>query len=964
MLYFDYLEKIIKEHGSIAAFNAEGESITYAEADQEAARIYRYLREKRIGKEQIVMILMPKGLHFFSCMLGVLRAGAAFVLVQDDYPVDRIDFIRKDSGCVLVLDQALFDKVQESVKPLEGFEQTDPHQLAYLVYTSGSTGTPKGVLHEYGNLDEVVNRSYSAAPKLPFERPLLGPLSFVQSIMNVFNNTMLGITTCLEPETKLRDFEDMKKYIFDKKLKTIYLPPSYIRLYKEPSPYLEVIGTGSESACGIYYPGGKPAILNTYSCSEAGFPVMQFLIDRPYDNAPIGTPMPGVEAVLMDEEDHIIEGAGQGELCFKNDYFRGYLHQLELSRKAKRGGFYHTFDLCARDAQGIYTIIGRMDDMIKINGNRIELAEIEAAVQRCTGLSKVVARGFEEEKRSFAAVYYIKEEAEKLGILDGKRLVIDLTALERILPQYMMPTYYVPIDALPLTASGKIDRKQLAAPKEEDWIEEYAAPENETERYLCDKMEKVLNVDRIGATDDFFALGGDSMRSIELVSECEKLVLSSKQIYRLRTPREIAKHVMKRGAFSELVEKNKRAMEKEWPLLPGQHVVIHFQEICPNSGFANVSTVVRFRDTIDPVRMEKAVNWVLKSHPAIYTRIYQNPEGKICQRYEPGFYECLSIQKMTEEEFAAVKNDLTKPLPIFDSKLYRGGLVQTEKGLYFYFIMNHVVVEGSTVNLLMTDIFNTYLDQDKDRIPDCYFSLLEDMTELRNGKGFHDAERYYGELFDEKLRSGVPIGLKTDHESLKRTEGKMILPEAFAVKGNRDGIFYMTASMLASAWYNGTNFSFLGSVYAQRDDPVRMASAGFMSSGLTFGLDISKYTKPKKMLEEIWKQNSYGIAHTEYNYSVEKNMDSSLMVRFNYLKGILDWKDDSEYIAETITLPRSEEMPGALMIVLAENRAKGKTTLTIAYAKEIYEKKHMERFAELFVKAVNYLESDGDIGSI
>ena len=964
MLYFDYLGKIIREHGSISAFTADGKSIAYADVDREAARIYRYLREKEIGREQIVMILMPKKLHFFSCMLGVLRAGAAFVLVQDDYPADRIDYIRKDSGCVLVLDQALFDQVQESEEPLEGFEQTEPHQLAYLVYTSGSTGTPKGVLHEYGNLDELVKRTPPASPKLPFERPLLGPLSFVQTIISVFNNTMLGITTCLEPEAKLRDFEEMKKYILDKRLKTIYLPPSYIRMYKEPSPYLELIGTGSEPAGGIYYPGGKPAIVNTYSCSEAGFAVMQFLINRPYDNAPIGTPMPGVEAVLMDDEDHVIEGPGQGELCFKNDYFRGYLHQPELSEKVKRGGYYHTSDLCARDARGIYTIIGRMDDMIKINGNRMEPAEIEAAVQRCTGLSKVVARGFEEKKRSFIAVYYLKEEAAKLGILDGKRLAVDVAALERSLPQYMIPTYYVATDAFPLTASGKIDRKQLAAPKAEDWIEEYAAPENETEQYLCEKMQKVLNVDRIGATDDFFALGGDSLRSIQLVSECDKLVLSSKQIYRLRTPREIAKHVMKRGAFGELAEKNKRAMEKDWPLLPGQHVVIHFQEICPNSGFANVSTVVRFKDTVDPEKMEKAVNQVLKSHPAIYSRIHRDDAGNIFQRYEPDYYEYISITKMTEEDFSVLRDDLTKPLPIFDSRLYRGGLVQTEKGLYFYFVMNHVVVEGSMVNLLMTDIFSTYRNPEKDRIPDCYFSLLEDMTGLRDGKGFRDAERYFGELFDAKMKNGVPIGLKTDHESMKRTEGKIVLPEVFDVKASRDGIFYMTAAMLAAAWYNETDFSFLGSVYAERDDPVRMNSAGFMSAGLTFGLDISKYTKPKEMLDEIWKQNSYGISHTEYTYSVEKNMDSSLMVRFNYLKGVLNWKEESEFIEETITLPRSNDMPGALLIVLAENQARGKTTLTVAYAKEIYEKDHMEHFAELFVKAVNFLESDGDVRQV
>ena len=133
MKYFDYLTEHFEKHGDLKAFVADGESITYSEVDKAGAKVYRYLKEKGIGKEQIVMLLLPKKLQFYPCMLGVLRAGAAFVLVQDDYPKERIDFIREDTKCALVIDIPLFNEIMASTEPLSGYEETDPHQLCYLV---------------------------------------------------------------------------------------------------------------------------------------------------------------------------------------------------------------------------------------------------------------------------------------------------------------------------------------------------------------------------------------------------------------------------------------------------------------------------------------------------------------------------------------------------------------------------------------------------------------------------------------------------------------------------------------------------------------------------------------------------------------------------------------------------------------------------------------------------------------
>ncbi len=956
MLYFEHLNEIIKTMPDKPAFTADGRSITFSELDLEAAKVYRFLKEKGIGAEQIVQILMPKELHFFSCMLGVWRAGAAFVLVQDDYPQERIDFIRNDANCVLVLDQRLFDEIMKNETPLEGFEAADPHQLAYVVYTSGSTGTPKGILHEYGNVDKCVSSVPAKEDRedIPEEKPLAGPLSFVHTILNLVYNTMDGITTLLEPEEKLRDFNYFRNFILEKKLTSFYLPPSYIRLYKEPSPYLKVIGTGSEPANGLYYPGGVPAIKNTYSCSEAGFAVMSCILDKAYDVAPIGRPLPGVEAVLMDEDDHIVEGVGEGELCIKNDYFRGYLNQPELTAYAKRGGYFHTADVCRRDADGLYYIVGRADDMMKINGNRIEPAEIEAAVEQVTGLDEVMAKGISQDGRSFVAVYYIREQALRQGILEGKKLRIDEEALRQRLPQYMIPAVYVPLDAFPLTASGKKSRKELPVPDADALVSDYVAPENGMESYLCEKMAEVLGRERVGAEDDFL-LYGDSMKCIELVSACDEIALSSKLIFQYKTPREIARHVQEKRTQEELDQENRKAQEQAWPLLPGQLQNIYFQSYMPDSDFLNIPVALRMKKEVDADRLCRAANQVLQHHPGLHVRIgKEDATGAYSQKYEETLFTPVTTEDMTEQDFREKLPTLKAPFEIEGGKLYRCGVIRTEEAVYFYLIIHHVISDGASVDLLRKEILQSYQREQYAGESDYYFGILKHAEEAKESEAYRNAAAYFGKRFDDRLKSGIPIGLRPDHDSKERNASLIAFKDAFERKANRDVTFYMTAALLAEAWYNEEDFAFLLTIYADRDDPVRLASAGYLAAFLALGLDT---TKPSTaLLQEMKEQNEFAITHTEYSYVDDRIGDSSMMLRFNYQKDENGGQDTTDLVEEKLKLPNAMVMPGVFGVTFFDHGTYEKIGFAITYVKDCYEKESVEHYAELFFKAVDYLE--------
>lgn len=953
MLYFDHWKRVVSEKPDKAAFVADGAAITYAEVDTEAAKVYRYLKENEIGAEQIVMILMPKGLHFFSCMLGVWRAGAAFVLVQDTYPKERIDFIRKDTSCALVLDQGLFDKIIQNTKPLASYEETEPHRLAYVVYTSGSTGTPKGILHEYGNIERCVSSVPAREERadIPEEKPLTGPLSFVHTLLNLVYNTMDGITTLLEPEEKLRDFNYFKNFILEKKLTSFYLPPSYIRLYKDPSPYLKEIGTGSEPANGLYYPRGVPAIKNTYSCSEAGFAVMSCILDKAYDVAPIGRPLPGVEAVLMDEDDKIIEGEGTGELCIKNDFFRGYLNQPELTERAKRGGYFHTADVCRRDADGLYYIVGRADDMIKINGNRIEPAEIEAAVKELTGLDEVMAKGFVEEERSYVAVYYIRKNAEELGILEGKSLIVDEDALRERLPQYMIPSVYVPLDEFPMTASGKKSRKELKAPDLNALLNEYVAPDGEMETYLCRKMAEVLGRERCGAEDDFL-LFGDSMKCIELVSICEEIELSAKLIYRYKTPRKLAAVVKKKRSAEELAKENRAAMEKDFPLLPGQIQNLIYQKSAPESGFLNIPLIRKMGEDVNPERLCCALNEVLLKHPGLHIRIFQDEKtGEYRQRYEASYFTPVTIERMSEADFQKRLPELKAVFAIENAKLYRAGVIVTEEAVYYYLVMHHLISDGGAVAVLRSEIYESY----RAKAPDLYFSILNGMEKAKHTPQYEEAKRYFAERFDEKLKNGVPLGIRMDHVSDGRTLGRIIADGRLRKSDKRDVNFYMTAAALAEGWYNETDFAFLLPIYSDRDDPSRLNAAGYLVDTIVLGLDLGKEKTPRELLTQMRAQFEYAITNTEYNYLEDKIGDSSPMIRFNYQR-----KTEPDPVMEAFEERVTGEMPtvmsGVMSITFFEEEDEDAIQFSFNYASECYEKESMERYEELFFRAVDFLD--------
>ena len=607
--------------------------VTYSQLDDMSGRVYGWLKKSGIGKEDFVLIDLPRGVLPVIAMIGVWKAGAAWALVENTYAPERIDYIRRDCGCKLEISMENWDDIMRR-EPLEGHERCGEHDAAYAIYTSGTTGNPKGVLHEYGNLQRAID-SIRIDGEIPFtgkdRLATLAPMNFVATVIVILAalNVCCGKNYIVSYST-IKNPSALARFFLTKRITITFLTPSYARkLGSNTGPFLRMLFVGSEPANNLY--NKNLDLINIYACSESGFAVGSFKIDRAYETCPIGRPEVETKIVLLNEEGEEVAEGETGELCFEDPFVRGYINLPEETEKAFRGGLYHSGDLARIDENGNYVLLGRSGDMIKINGNRIEPAEIEAAVKQALNIDWCAARGFEEEGKSYLCAYYTAK-------VDFDPAALREELMKR-LPYYMIPAYFMRIDSVPLKANGKLDRRALPVPDAKDYQSSYAAPTNETERAICDTMAQVLGLAKVGIHDDFYTLGGDSLASMDLVSQCSLEGLSAGIVFRGRTPEKIAElylESLKDDDGVPVAEKELQSRAVEHRLTTEQLYMVDYQLYTPNSTMYNLYSMIRLdKETFDMEKMAAVLKEVISRHPALLTKFSWNRDRELVQRYHP-----------------------------------------------------------------------------------------------------------------------------------------------------------------------------------------------------------------------------------------------------------------------------------------------------------------------------------------
>ena len=435
--------------------------LTFKELWNISGRIYAWLKEKGMGAEDVVMYCLPRGVLMYACMVGTMRAGAAFVLTETENEPERTAFIRENSGCRLYVDERCTKEILQC-QPLEGYEPIKLHNLCYIAYTSGTTGHPKGVMHEYGSLDNawkavMVNRKPMMTDTDTFLS--MSPMNFVAMPIIFAYSCGHGCTIAIMPYHYAESNETFSEYLSGAGVTCGYVTPSFLLKHQPFRHPWHFCILSAEPADGLYIP--HMYCYNTYASTEAGCLLSVFELKEPMTPAPVGRSYSDVKLIIVDENGRATPRGETGEICFVTPYVRGYIDgRLDFSENdnsGQEGRLFHTGDAGEINEDGDLIVRGRIDEMFKIGGYRIEPDEVANAVTKVSDLSHAVVRGFVYRNMSSVAVFFTDDVQIDPVIMREKLL--------GLLPEYMIPTTYIHLSDFPLLPSGKIDKLRLLPPE-------------------------------------------------------------------------------------------------------------------------------------------------------------------------------------------------------------------------------------------------------------------------------------------------------------------------------------------------------------------------------------------------------------------------------------------------------------------------------------------------------------------
>ncbi|MBQ1489310.1 MAG: AMP-binding protein [Lachnospiraceae bacterium] len=841
--------------------------------DELSGRVYAWLKEKQIGREDFVFICLPRSASALISILGVWKAGAAFTMVEDNYPPERIAYIRKDCGCKAVIDKLNWQEILET-ESMPGFERPGIRDAAFAVYTSGTTGNPKGALHEYGSIKMIQASSMDPltgkARLNPSDRlALIPPLNFVAAIRRYIYALYDSAHIFVVPYGIIKNPVLLKQYYLDNRITVTYSSPSMIRQIGDPGPTIRQIQIGGEPANGIFIEGKE--LLNGYSMSECGFPLTEFIIDRPYDTCPVGKPdNDHIVIRLHDDNGKEVPNGEQGEICVEAPFFRGYINLPEKTAEALRGGLYHTGDIGMMNPDGNLVLMGRSTDMIKINGNRIEPAEIEAVGKQVLNVKWCAARGFEDPVHAFVCLYYTEDITfDELDIRHK---------MEQYLPYYMIPSFFIKVDEIPLLPNGKMNRRALPKPEPKAEHAEYEAPVTETESILCKAFEKALSLKQVGRCDNFYHLGGDSLGTMRVLASANLPGLLASDIFEGCTPKNIA--VLYENRRAGVKEEDISAMEmrermKAHPLTPNQISIFDYCIFSPNTVMWNLPRLYRFDAGTDANRLCDALNRAIENRPALYTIFEFNEECSLVQKVAPEKILTVSVTELSEAEFEEKKENLLYPFRMIGEPLIHAGIYKTEQAVYLFFDIHHIMTDGSGMQLLNEDIVRALNGEE---LPlDTYYAYLYEQEQMREGKKYREDKKYFDAVYD---KNDWCINLIPD--VAKRPGGRVFLPLKRTVSLKEmtaweernhisRNILFTALGLLGIHETEKKNKVMLDWIFHDRTEEVKQNAFGCLFRYVTVGLALTEDKTLSGFLKAVSERSNESLAHCSYEWSVKKD---------------------------------------------------------------------------------------------
>ncbi|WIG97602.1 non-ribosomal peptide synthetase [Myxococcus sp. SDU36] len=701
--------------------------LSYGELDRRATRLARHLVSLGFGREKRAAICLSKSVDFITCILGVWKAGGAYVPLDPEYPQARLGHMLDDSGAeVLLTERALGERpgfrgqtlwMDES--PPEHAEPStlpspDASSAAYVIYTSGSTGKPKGAVLEHRGVANIAVASVPLFGLGPDSRILqAASLSFDVSVWDIVMAFASGARLVLPTDETARVGEALAAVLTEKHITQVVLSPSALATLPEGAyPDLRVLVTAGEALPAELvkkWVTDTRRFVNAYGPTETTvIATVAELKKGDTGVPPIGRPLPGLVARILDADKRQVPIGVPGELYVGGVALaRGYHGLDELTRTrfipdpysdAPNARLYRTGDLTRWSADGSIDFLGRIDDQVKLRGYRIELGEVEAVVDSHPAVQRSVIVVHQGQ----LAAYAVGRPGSSLAIQSLRDHAMGQ------LPNYMVPAHFVVLESFPLTPSGKVDRKKLPDPVQAQAPAAFADARTREEQVLSSIWATVLKKESVGIHDNFFALGGDSILGLQIISRATQqgLRLRPRQLFEHQTIAELARV----ASSTQVVNAEQGLVTGSAPLTPIQHWFFDQNRAGPQH--FNMAVMLDVEPGIDLAALRGALQAVERHHDALRFRYRKDGDGWTQFHAEEGAQTGIPLDTLDVDGSEHVEEalaDLHESLDLEQGPLMRAALLRLGgDSARLALVAHHLVVDAVSWGIIIEDLLTAY----------------------------------------------------------------------------------------------------------------------------------------------------------------------------------------------------------------------------------------------------------------
>ncbi len=693
-----------------------------------------------------VALLFGQSVETIVGIFGVLKAGKTYVPLDSNYPRERLEYMLKDSGSRLIvtdkthweLASGLRDTVNRNISLIdiadteEGIPDDNlrvpiaPGTLAYILYTSGSTGIPKGVIQNHRNALHFA-RVYTNALHINRDDrlTLFSSYSFDAAKMDIYGALLNGARLYPYDIKKKDGLSRLPSWLQEEKISIFHSIPTVYRYFtdqltgKEAFPFMRFVVMGGEAVFRKdieIYQRAFPAqclFINGLGPTESTV-TLQYYIDKQYRSGknavPVGYAVDETTVYLLKSDDTEAGVFEVGEIVYKSDFLAlGYLNKEQKTREMFRtdpvtgtGRVYCSGDLGRRLPDGCIEYAGRKDFQVKVRGYRIELGEVEGRLDKLDGIKKsVVVCRKDANGENYLAAYYTRT---------GEAEVVEahlVTMLKNTLPEYMIPNTFLYMDEFPLTSTGKIDRKALAEDSVFETVSEveYAVPGNTCEMQLTELWRDLLAAPKIGIDDNFFVLGGNSLKAIILASRVHKLLnvkVPLQEVFKNPTIRGLARYISSAETNPYQAVLPAPPMDY-YPLSAAQQRLYIVQQLDRKSTGYNMPSVVDLDFQVDVERLETTFKKLIRRHESLRTSFHMLDEEPV-QKIEETVP--FNIEQFDIDTAAEGLQSLIRPFDLSRAPLLRAGLVKNRENHSVLLVDIHHIVSDANSNSIMVKEFS------------------------------------------------------------------------------------------------------------------------------------------------------------------------------------------------------------------------------------------------------------------